>query len=315
MLSKIRTMTTKNPKKIPPFFCCQLCDYITSYKKDYIKHCETNKHKINNINKRSTQHSLPHICCHCNKVYKERTGLWRHKQKCTPPDPELERTDADRERTDAYRERTDADRDRTDQLIEQLIQQNANIAQDNMDIKHMILEIVKKGTNVITNTMNSHNKSSFNLNFFLNETCKNAMNMSDFVNSIQLQLSDLTDVGKLGYVKGISKIILNHLNNLDETVRPIHCTDQKRETIYVKDQDQWTKEDEPKTKLKKWINVIADKNIRLLPKFREKYPDYNNSSSKQSDIYDKLVIEVMDTDPSHKDQIIKHLSRATIIQK
>jgi hypothetical protein len=181
----------------------------------------------------------------------------------------------------------------------------------------LILEIVKNGTHNTTNTItntNSHNKA-FNLNFFLNETCKNAMNITDFVDSIKLQLSDLMEVGEIGYVEGISKIIVKNLNNLDETVRPIHCTDKKRETMYVKDEGQWEKEDDNKTKLKKAINKVANKNIRLLPQFREKYPEYKNSSSKISDVHDKLVIEVMETDDGKKDKIIKNISKATTIKE
>ena len=141
------------------------------------------------------------------------------------------------------------------------------------------MSILENGThntnnNTTNNThTNSHNKA-FNLNFFLNETCKNAMNITDFVDSIKLQLSDLMDLGELGYVEGISKIIVKNLNNLDETEGPIHCTDKKRETMYIKDENQWEKEGENKTRLKKAVNKIADKNIRLLPQFREKYPEY-----------------------------------------
>jgi hypothetical protein len=207
-------------------------------------------------------------------------------------------------------------------LIQQnneLIQSNSELIKEQSDIKQIILEIVKNGThtnnnNTNNNNTNSHNKS-FNLQFFLNETCKNAMNITDFVDSIKLELSDLMSVGDLGYVEGISKIILKNLNALDETVRPIHCTDKKRETMYIKDQGQWTKEDEKNTKLRKFVNRIADKNIYLLPKFREKYPDYNDSSSKTSDIYDKMVVEVMETCNDKKDKVIKHISRATFIHK
>ena len=180
-----------------------------------------------------------------------------------------------------------------------------------------LLEIVKNGTtnhsHNTTNHTNSHNKA-FNLNFFLNETCKNAMNITDFVDSIKLQLSDLIDVGELGYVEGISKIIVKNLNNLDETERPIHCTDKKRETMYIKDEGQWEKEDDNKTKLTKVVKKIADKNIRLLPTFREKYPEYKNSSSKVSDKYDKMVIEVMTCDDDKNEKIIKNISKVTTIQ-
>jgi len=177
------------------------------------------------------------------------------------------------------------------------------------------MSILENGTHNTTNAhTNSHNKA-FNLNFFLNETCKNAMNITDFVDSIKLQLSYLMDIGELGYVEDIFKIIVKNLNNLDETERPIHCTDKKRETMYIKDENQWEKEDENKTRLKKAVTRIADKNIKLLPQFREKYPDYNNSSSKTSDKYEKIVIESMTTDKEKNEKIIKKISNATLINK
>jgi hypothetical protein len=140
------------------------------------------------------------------------------------------------------------------------------------------------------------------------------MNITDFVDSIKLQLCDLMDVGELGYVEGISKIIVKNLNNLDETIRPIHCTDKKRETMYVKDEGQWNKEDEKKSKLIRAVKKIADKNIRLLPQFREKYPDYNNASSKTSDKYEKIVIEAMVCDEDKNEKIIKNISKVTTIK-
>ena len=243
-------------------------------------------------------------CQSCKKQYKTNAGLWKHLKKCIPIN-------------DNHSNHTD-----NNELIATLITQNTELIKCNnelikeqIDMKHLILEIVKNGThNTNTNNhTNSHNKT-FNLNFFLNETCKDAMNITDFAESIQLQLSDLMNIGNDGYVQGISNIILKNLNALDETERPIHCTDKKRETMYIKDQGQWTKDDH-NINLRKFVNKIADKNIRLLPKFREKYPDYNDSSSRTSDIYDKMVVEVMETCNDKKDKVIKHISKATFIQK
>ncbi len=284
----------KNPKK-PQKYICKICDFISCNKKDYTRHLLTKKHKINENQCLSIEKTPknPYIC-DCGKKYKENSGLWRHKKVCTFIENKLS------------------------------ICNNTNIEfveclmRENKEIKEMILEIVKNGiinnTNSNNTNTNSHNKA-FNLNFFLNETCKNAMNITDFVDSIKLQLSDLMEVGELGYVDGISKIIVKNLNNLDETERPIHCTDKKRETMYIKDQGEWSKEDDKKTRLKKVITSIANKNIRLLPQFREKYPEYTNSSSKVSDVHDKLVIEVMETDDDKKDKIIYNISKATIIRE
>ena len=294
-------------------YTCEVCHYFTSRKSSYDKHILTSRHikvatgnsfaSLETINCKKLQNPQLYSCEKCLKEFLNRSGLWKHNKKgnCMV------------NHNNTIIEKTD---DKNEKLIEYLMKENK-------EIKEMILEIVKNGiTNTNTNnntnhshntTTNSHNKA-FNLNFFLNETCKNAMNITDFVDSIKLQLADLMEVGELGYVEGISKIIVKNLNNLDETIRPVHCTDKKRETMYVKDQGEWSKEDDNKTRLKKAINKVADKNIRLLPQFREKYPEYRNASSKISDVHDKLVIEVMETDNDKKEKIIKNISKATIIK-
>jgi len=299
--------------KIPQEYNCKDCHYITCSFKDFKKHLHTNKH-LNRINLNKLEHNVPenpkeYKCKICNKCYKARNSLWYHEQKCGLEKPNTIISN---------------DEPSDKQLILQILKQNSELIKENSelrkeqtDIKELILEIVKNGTHNTTNNntthTNSHNKA-FNLNFFLNETCKNAMNITDFVDSIKLQLSDLMEVGELGYVEGISKIIVKNLNNLDENIRPVHCTDKKRETMYIKDEGQWIKEDENKTRLKKAIIRVSNKNIKLLPQFREKYPEYKNSSSKISDKYDKLVIEVMETDDDKKDKIIKNISKATTIK-
>jgi hypothetical protein len=292
--------------KIPPKFCCELCNYFTCYSKDYKKHELTKKHMEMNGTIKEIKKVL--ICKICEKEFKTNAGLWKHKQKCNSHP------------TNAIITKQDEPSDK--EVMCMLIKQNSELIKEHSDIKEMILEIIKNGiTNTNTNTnsnnnthTNSHNKA-FNLNFFLNETCKNAMNITDFVDSIKLQLSDLMEVGELGYVEGISKIIVKNLNNLDETVRPVHCTDKKRETMYIKDEGEWNKEDEKKSKLKKVITRVANKNIRLLPQFREKYPDYGNSSSKTSDIYHKMIVEAMETDDDKKEKIIKNISKVTTIKE
>jgi hypothetical protein len=298
------TLVAKNGVKN---YYCMKCDYTCCKKYNWEKHLTTAKHldetegDILVAKSGEKWHKDIFTCEFCNKEYQHRQNLWRHQKKCSKKDEPSDK-----------------------QLILQILKQNSELIKENSelrkeqtDIKELILEIVKNGTHNTTTTTthtNSHNKA-FNLNFFLNETCKNAMNITDFVDSIKLQLSDLMEVGEMGYVEGMSKIIVKNLNNLDETVRPIHCTDKKRETMYVKDQGEWSKEDDNKTRLKKAINKIADKNIRLLPQFREKYPEYKNASAKISDVHDKLVIEVMETDDNKKEKIIKNISKATTIKE
>jgi hypothetical protein len=305
----METLGEKIPSKMSNneelLFCCNICDYKCCKKFNLDRHFLSRRHiqltEGDKITSKKEQNEEKYTCQNCFKEYSSRNGLWKHKSKCIVLEKKPE-------------EPSDK------QLIMMLIKENSELRKEQSDIKELILEIVKNGiTNNSNNTTNntthtnSHNKA-FNLNFFLNETCKNAMNITDFVDSIKLQLSDLMEVGELGYVEGISKIIVKNLNNLDETIRPVHCTDKKRETMYVKDQGEWSKEDDNKTKLKRAINKVADKNIMLLPRFREKYPEYRNSSSKISDVHDKLVIEVMETADDKKEKIIKNISKATTIK-
>jgi hypothetical protein len=294
-------MLTESCQKVAPKFCCESCYYFTDKKSSFTKHLLTAKHhkltEVNTFSNKSCSHKF--ACELCDKSFKSRVGLWKHKKSecCATSDAEEPSDKA---------------------LIMLLLKENSELRKEQTDIKEIILEIVKNGThNVNTNntTYTNSNNNAFNLNFFLNETCKNAMNITDFVDSIKLQLNDLTDVGEIGFVEGISKIIIKNLNNLDETERPIHCTDKKRETMYIKDQNKWEKEDENKTRLRRFVKSVANKNIKLLPQFREKYPEYKNSSSKISDTHDKLVIEAMTSDDAKDDKIIKNISKVTTIKE
>jgi hypothetical protein len=164
---------------------------------------------------------------------------------------------------------------------------------------------------------NSHNKT-FNLQIFLNETCKDAMNLSDFINSIDLQLSDLESVGKLGFVNGISNILIKNLNAMDVTKRPVHCSDTKREVMYVKEDGKWEKDEEDNAKLRKAIKKLAFNNSKLLPVYRKKYPNSENPLSSKSDMYNKLVIEAYggkNDDIINENKIIKNIVKETGIDK
>jgi hypothetical protein len=200
-------------------------------------------------------------------------------------------------------------------LVEQC-KENTEYKNMMMEQQTMMIKVLENGTHNTTHT-NSHNKA-FNLNFFLNETCKDAMNITDFVESIKLQLSDLERVGELGYVEGISNIIVKNLKDLDVTQRPVHCTDKKRETMYIKDEDKWEKDDEQK-KMHKMVRKVADKNARMLPKFKEAHPDCTKSASRYSDQYNKIIMEAMggrgDDDFEKEEKIIKRVSKEVIVEK
>jgi hypothetical protein len=292
-----------DPKK-PLIFLCNICDFSSCNKKDYNRHNQTKKH-IFNVSQcfsiKKTQKN-PYEC-NCGKTYKDNSGLWRHKKKCTSE----------------KNEEVDPDDNSQSNEIQELKEFMKYLMKENSEMKNMMMEVIKTGTHNTTNNThtNSHNKA-FNLNFFLNETCKDAMNIMDFVDSIKLQLNDLEKVGELGYVEGISNIIVKNLNELDINKRPVHCTDKKRETMYIKDEDKWEK-DEEKKKLHKVVRKVACKNQNLIHKFKEIHPDCGKYNSKFSDQYNKIIVESMggtgDNDYEKEEKIIKNISKKVFIDK
>jgi len=296
----------QNSQKVANNYLCECCNYICSKKSDYNKHLTTTKHKsrtdLNNLELISHNHNK-FICKKCDKIYNARNSLWYHEKKCK----------------NIKNENNKNGELNKDQLILMLIKQNSELIKETNEFKNIMIEVIKNGThNTTNNNTNSHNKS-FNLQFFLNETCKDAMNIMDFVDSIKLQLSDLERIGELGYVEGISNIIVKNLNALDVTQRPVHCTDKKRETLYIKDEDKWEREDDTRAKMHKVVRKVADKNVKMLPKFKEEYPDCSKSTSKYSDQYNKIIIESMggsgDNDYEKEEKIIKRISKEVFIDK
>ena len=289
-------------KKVPKssdFFVCEKCDYTTCRQSQYNRHILTSKHinrtKLNILVPKS---SKQFICNSCNKIYKARSSLWYHEQKCIK-----------KEDTEIVHN------DKNNDLIEYLMKENT-------EMKQLVIDVCKNmqpTTNVINNTNNTNNNKTFNLNLFLNEECKDAMNIMDFVDSLKIQLSDLENVGKLGFVDGISNIIVKNLKALDVNKRPVHCSDKKREIMYIKDEDKWEKENEDKNKLRKAIKHIAHKNTKMLPQFKAKYPDCIRSESNKSDQYNKLIIESMggngDNDKEKENKIMKKIAKEVIIDK
>jgi len=287
---------TKKSPKISEIFFCEKCNYKCSKQSEYYKHIMTLKHK--NLHNPTFENKYN---CHCGKTYKHSSTFYTHRKKCLHDIPSKENG-----QTQQFNGPTDKD------LIMMLIKKND-------ELQNMMMKVIENGThNTTNNTTNSHNKA-FNLNFFLNETCKDAMNIMDFVESIQLQLTDLENVGKLGYVEGITNIITKNLKALDVTQRPIHCTDKKREVLYIKDDNKWEKEDDDKKKIRKAIKRVASKNHRLILKFKEAHPDCLKASSNFSDQYNKIIIESCggsgDNDVEKEDKIIHNISKTVIVDK
>jgi len=301
-------MANEKSLKIPLKFFCETCNYNTSSNKDYNKHLLTAKHfrltntkGFTNENPQKSQIQNKYLC-NCGRAYKHMSSLCKHKNICDFI--EIENKTLNDEISDK-------------ELIVLLLKQNSQLIEQNTELAKN--GIYNTNTNSHNNTNNNSHNKTFNLQFFLNETCKDAMNIMDFVDSIKLQLNDLENVGKLGYVEGISNIITTNLNALDVTQRPVHCTDKKRETLYIKDEDKWEKEDEGKMKMRKVIKKVASKNQRLLPQFKEAHPDCSKASSKFSDQYNKIIVESCggsgDNDVEKEDKIIKNIAKNVTIDK
>jgi hypothetical protein len=304
-------MMTEMSPKVAKNFYCEKCDYECFKISDYKKHLSTRKHKNNDKQLHLATFLAKPYMCSCGKDYTHRQGLHLHKKKCTfefEREKELFNHDESSDINEKH-------------LVLMLLKENKELKTMMMDQQTMVLELCKNGTgntNNSHNTTNSHNKS-FNLQFFLNETCKDAMNITEFVDSIQLQLSDLERVGELGYVKGISNIIVKNLNALDITKRPVHCADRKREVLYIKSDDKWEKEEDDNKNLRRMIKRVAFKNYKQLPQFKAKHPDCNKSESKYSDDYNKIIIESMggagDNEKENEDKIIRNISKEVVIDK
>ena len=301
-------------KKMPKnanIFLCEKCDFKCSKKSNYDTHLLTSKHKNRTLLNNFEQTIQDKFKCDiCEKTYCARNSFWYHKKKCKIVENAKNAKKMPEKKEELFNK---------DNLIQYLIKENKEFKELIVEQTNMVMKIYEKGFPSINNSnINSHNKT-FNLQLFLNETCKDAMNITDFVDSIKLQLSDLENVGKVGYVEGISNIIVENLKALDVSERPIHCTDKKREVLYVKDADKWEKEDEEKKKLRKVIKNVANKNIRLLQKFKEAHPDCGKSSSKFSDQYDKIIVEAMggsgDNDFEKEEKIIQKISKNVTIDK
>jgi hypothetical protein len=287
---------------------CILCNMKTDNKKDFAKHVATPKHFKNTEGDKNGDEGDKKIilqCDNCLKPYASRNGLWKHKKKCLPA--EITGDPAEKE-----------------DVIHLLIKENTDfkniildLVKNNGDLQKQMLDVCKNSSGV-NNSYNNNNNKTFNMQVFLNEKCKDAMNIMDFVNTMTLELSDLEDVGEVGYVEGISKIIIRKLNELDIYKRPIHCSDFKREIMYVRDMDVWSKENSTFDKIRKAVKYVTKKNSDLLIPWIQKYPSGMNIEHPHNDIYMRLMNQAMGGRESFLDsenKIIKKISKAVQIDK
>jgi hypothetical protein len=307
-------MLQKNIQNIPYKFYCNVCDYGCCKNSLYIQHLNTSKHKNATNMLQNATNIFQKNLCDCGKQFQHHSSYYRHKKKCSQA---FEKEEKIEEQNKIIIE---PENNISPELIIEIIKQNQEFKDLLLEQNKTIIELSKNNntTNINNSNINSNNKS-FNLNFFLNETCKNAMNIMDFVDSIKIQLSDIESIGELGYVNGMSKLIIKHLNALEENMRPVHCSDPKRDSLYVKDKNVWEKEDPDNKKIKKAIKYISNKNICALPEWKAKYPDCIYSDSLKSDQYNHIVLEAMggsgDNDAEKADKIVKKIAKVVTIDK
>jgi hypothetical protein len=317
-------MASEKVQKSSKKYCCNICDYYTCNKFQYNRHLSTSKHENASkmlVNGSENVPKSSEFICSCGKTYKHDSSYYKHKKNCNNT---TNVNDTTTNPNDIV-----FDKDFVLMVLKQnteILKSNQEVMKENNELKSILVdtqnqmfEVIKNGTHNTTNTnTNSHNKT-FNLQFFLNETCKNAMNIMDFVESVKLQLSDLENMGDVGFVTGMSNIIIKNLKDLDVHERPVHCTDKKREVLYVKDEDKWNKETDGNPKIRKAIKHIAKKNSKQIFDFKNKYPDCNKSHSKHSDKYNKLIIESMggkgDNDQEKENKIIHNIAKEVIVDK
>jgi len=312
-------MEAQKSPKIPKIFECRCCNYNTSNKKDYNKHLLTAKHKKEadgSINK-----PLYYICEFCEKQYKSRGSYWKHQQKCSKiPYTQEQPQETQTKLTDSAMiiELLKQNQEFKEMMIEQS-RQIQDTQQENQELQKQLIEAVKvSGSHIENQTINNNQK--FNLNFFLNEQCKDAINMSDFIENMELDLEDLTETGRLGYVGGISRILINKLQELDIYKRPLHCTDVKRETLYIKDNDEWEKQANSKDKMSKIIGQVANKNCRNLPKWTEEHPGYEVFDSPENMEYMNMTQAILggfseEENRQYRDKIIRGVIKEVVVNK
>ena len=320
-------MFTQKTQKTPENFICEGCLFKCSRPVEWNRHIMTRKH-INVYKCLQTNNTNKIFTCECGKVYNYRQSLYVHRKKCTNHNNIYEEESSVKESVfssssaDNILNNNDSENaavivvDSSSNEIKVLTNLVLELVKSNTELQKQMLEVCKNNNTTINNTnhMNSHNKT-FNLQFFLNEQCKDAMNLTDFVKSVQLTLPDLEKVDQEGYVNGMSNLIIAKLNELDIYKRPVHCSDAKRDTMHVKDEDKWEREDTANSKLIVAVKDIEKKNFLLLNDYKEKYPDCLDLESIHNDKYLHMMMTLAASGDNEYKKVIKKVAKEVVIEK
>ena len=308
-------MEKEHVSQYTKYYICDNCDFKCLKKSNYEKHLLTAKHQKGILLNKNTPKPIKNamnnfVCKKCNKEYKARNSLWYHEKKCNSTPENITMSVEEEQPPENNPYSTD--------LIMELLKQNQEFKELILEQNKQMLEM-SKDRNVTNNNNITQNNNKFNLNVFLNETCKDALNLSDFLESLILTLTDFENFGPLGYCGGISNILVKGLNKLDISKRPIHCSDLKREVIHIKNNDTWHK-DEDKQQMIKVIKAIEHKNIKQMSLWGKANPEYKDPNHKKSDLYTKLIDNSLcDTDKEkamkNYNKIIRTVAKEILVEK
>jgi len=286
-------MLTQKPQKTPKDFYCKICDFVSSNKKDYERHLATDKHKmLTNVDKKTPKNPKP-FQCECGKQYKHRQSLSVHKKKCKIINNEI-------------LEKTSENKIINEKDMMSVPKEMWERVMNHMDKQQeALMSLSSKSSKTINN--------NFNIQIFLNENCKDALSITEFVDSLQLKLEDLLYSKQNGAIEGISNVIIKGLNELDIEKRPLHCTDVKRETLYIKDENGWEKENKDKEKLKKAIFTTQQRQARLIKEWQNENPDWGDSMAKMEEFHQFVQKIYMDNGEENK--VIKNIAKEVQLTK
>jgi hypothetical protein len=322
----IGTLELNGIKKVPNsshIYECICCNYVTSHIRDFTKHNNTTKHI-----KKHQNNKIQHICIQCNKEFNTQSGLWKHKNKCIINEKEKEKEKEKEEEEELQNVFTPTSITpdifmevvkQNKELQNKLLEQNKQLLEQNAEQQKQLIELASKPQSIINNN-NTSNNQQFNLQFYLNETCKDAMNIVDFVNSLQLTTDDFETTGKLGFIDGISRIFIKELKKLGKEKFPIHCTDFKRETVYIKDNDIWEKENDEKKRVKWAIDTIAQLNLNQLQQWQEKYPECRENNTPANEHFFKLARVALggfgkEEEDKFREKIMRNVLKEVVLDK
>ena len=300
-------MTTKKSPISRQIFNCINCNYECCKKSDYEKHLSTRKHKNTTNGEKIQQKSRQNLECNCGKVYTHRASLYNHRRSCEAITPH---------RVEKYSEPDiiKTMKNEIDKLTNLVIE----VSQSNISLHSQMADLYKNSNLHSSGDVINSNNKTFNLNFFLNEQCKDAMNISEFVNTLHIELSDLEDIGNLGYIEGITRLFVNRLKEIDIYKRPLHCSDAKRDIIYVKDENKWEREYDDNVTLRNAIKTVSFKNVQLVSEWSDAHPDSKSSDSSMNDRYMNLIKETTGGNGDtceNESRIIKKIAKEITIGK